>query len=70
MSNQDALRAIAQIGRVVNRRLPELEKLAQGDEISPALARELQQLALYIDSAVSTAKRQGQMDVMTGRGFR
>lgn len=70
MSKQEALRAIAQIGRAVNRRLPELERLAQSDEISPVLARELQQLALYIDSAVSTAKRQGQMDLMTGRGFR
>jgi hypothetical protein len=65
--SQDAIRAVAQIGRSVNRRLPELERLAQSGEISPVLARELQQLVLYLDSAITAAKRQGQQDLMRGR---
>lgn len=65
--SQDAIRAVAQIGRAVNRRLPELEQLAHRGEISPALARELQQLVLYIESTITSAKRQGQQDLMRGR---
>jgi hypothetical protein len=66
--NLEAEKAVYAIERAVGRRLPELEQLTRGDaKIGPALMRELHQLALYIDQAINSAKRQGQQDLMRGR---
>lgn len=53
----DATRALLRIGRVVNRRFPDLERFLKETEIPPAVARDLMQLALHVESTVASAER-------------
>jgi len=63
-----ALRAVYQIEKSLNRRLPELRRLAMDPEIPKLLVEELFQVATKIDQEISAAERRGEKKLMM-RGF-
>lgn len=67
-ANHEADRALARIGRVVNRRFPELERFLRETEIPPAVARDLQQLALHVETTIASAERRATMGFVR-RGY-